>query len=764
MKRDRKPYARYLQRALLHRIRNSLGRLLAEVAKKISVDPRGEEPESAKSAMSFEDQPITSPGEDRFGFDPLATALADSISKMESPHGTAIAVNGPWGSGKSSVVNLVKHYLRNGMKTGDLEIVDFKCWWFRGEEALTLAFFQELYAAMKPNVGKKAKKVIAKLGSQQLIKASPVVGSVLNVAAPGTGSIASAAMKAVGDFISQDKTVEKLHGELSEELSKGLKRYLIVIDDIDRLSPDEALLIFRLVKSVGALPKVFYLLAYDRHLAEKLVTERYPSEGPHYLEKIIQASFDLPEPLSLDKEFLRHLYRIIEEQEFEDKRYFDRLFERLIAPEIKTPRDLLRILNPLQVTWAAVKGEVDPTDFLCLETLRIQRPGLYGALRRNKSRLTVGAGRGPDSPEEYDKIFLESEPESERESLRSELKRLFPLLQSGWGGSGLGMSNSLEMDKHRRACSPKHFDTYFRFALSDEVLRMGEIKELIDHSGDPEFVRQAFRQAAKIKRPTGDTRAALLLEALRIHAEDVPERHIGSLLKAVYSIADDLVGQQERGLDAGVDGTTMADLLWLRKALTLRCASLEDKSAVLLEACQGANLGCLVFIAQSAYGEHYSSGNALPSTPGNTLMTREHTNKLKELAVKHIRKATADGSLINCPLLDGVLLWWGDMTGSDEAARSWVSETIKEHDHAVARLARAFTGVSKAIVSNGEGVVARTEMMRRVVDLDEFRTCVERALEGGCLELEDCEALQAFQDAWQRGVAIANGQKTSNVP
>ena len=702
--------------------------------------------------VEFEDQPIDSPKEDRFGFDPLAKAIADSVTNMKAPHGTVLAVNGPWGSGKSSVVNLVKHYLRNGMKAGDLEIVDFKCWWFRGEEALTLAFFQELYAAMKPAESDQAKEVIAKLGSQLLIKTSPVVGSVLNVATPGAGSIASAAMKAVGDFISQDKTVEKLHGELSKALKDGSKRYLIVIDDIDRLSPDEALLIFRLVKSVGALPKVFYLLAYDRHLAEKIVTERYPSEGPHYLEKIIQASFDLPEPLSLDEEFLRRLHGIIEEQEFEDKRHFDRLFEQLIAPEIKTPRDLLRILNPLQVTWAAVKGEVNPTDFLCLETLRIQRPGLYGALRRNKSRLTQGTIRLYDSnssPEEYNKIFLESEPESERERLRSGLKRLFPLLQSGWGGSRPGMSNSLEMDKHQRACSPKHFDTYFRFALSNDVLPKRQIDELIAHSGDPEFVQQKFRQAAKIKRPTGDTRAALLLEALTTHAEDVPEENIGNFLKAVYSVADDLVGQQERGLDAGVDGTTTEKLLDLHTVLTLRYAALEGKSAVLLEACKGAALGCLVFIAQKAYREHDPSGNESPRTPGRTLTTREHTDKLKELAVKHIRKAAADGSLINCPLLDGVLLWWEYMTGSDEEARSWVSDTIRD-DHAVARLARAFTGVSKTIVSNGEErVVARTEM-GRVVDLDEFRTCMERALEGKCLEPEDREALEAFRNAWQR--------------
>jgi predicted KAP-like P-loop ATPase len=89
------------------------------------------------------------------------------------------------------------------------------------------------------------------------------------------------------------RQAEKLHAELTRVLYEQKKRFLIVIDDIDRLAPEEALLMFRLVKSIGRLPNVIYLLVFDRHLAEAIVAERYPSEGAHYLEKIIQAGFDM---------------------------------------------------------------------------------------------------------------------------------------------------------------------------------------------------------------------------------------------------------------------------------------------------------------------------------------------------------------------------------------------------------------------------------------------------------------------------------------
>ena len=36
------------------------------------------------------------------------------------------------------------------------------------------------------------------------------------------------------------------------------------------------------------------MLTFDRDLAERVVAERYPSEGPHYLEKIVQAAFEVP--------------------------------------------------------------------------------------------------------------------------------------------------------------------------------------------------------------------------------------------------------------------------------------------------------------------------------------------------------------------------------------------------------------------------------------------------------------------------------------
>ena len=219
---------------------------------------------------SYNDKPISDPSEDRFGIDPFAKALATSPEKMQAPEGTVVALNGPWGSGKSSAVNLVRHHLKASVDNDELTIINFACWWFRGEEALALAFFRELYAGLGPSLGAKFKKHLPKLGAR-LLRAGSVVGPAIDLAGgAGAGTVASGAMNWVSGLIEDKDSVEKLHAQLVKSLAGQDKRFIIVIDDIDRLAPDEALLIFRLVKSVGRLPNVIYLLVFDRALARRL--------------------------------------------------------------------------------------------------------------------------------------------------------------------------------------------------------------------------------------------------------------------------------------------------------------------------------------------------------------------------------------------------------------------------------------------------------------------------------------------------------------
>ena len=712
----------------------------------------------------FDDKPIKLPDEDKFGFKPLAETIADMISNMKAPEGTVIAINGQWGSGKSSLINLIRNHLCDATDRGDLKIVDFKCWWFSGSEALTIAYFRELYSAMKPSLTWKT-KIPLKIALSKL-------GRYLSLVNVG---IAGKIISTIGKILVQANTVESLHRKLSCTLADMDSKYLIIIDDIDRLSPDEAMLIFRLVKSVGGLPNVMYLLAYDRQLAEKIVTEHYRSEeGAHYLEKIVQASFDLPVPsrTMLAKEFLTRLDNVIEEREFGDGDYFRSLFAEMIAPEIKTPRDLIRILNPLKVTWPAVKGEVDSADFLCIETLRVQRPELYRALRSNKDDLTktesgeeaMSRGYHSHSPSEdsetqpykhpqaqtYEDIFLNREPEAERERLRRGLMLLFPALARTWSPSNYRDDDPDTWERQRRVCSPKHFDTYFRFALPDDILSSSEITELISGAGNPEFIKRSFLDAVQEKLSNGATRASLLFDALRIHASEIADEHVEILLKSVYSIAYDLAVNEGNRNNMSILRRIEQQLWALTSALTVT-RPLETRSVILVNASTEMPLGWVVFLARWVYVEPRTRNNLPEILPGERLVTSEYASKLKSVAIRRIREAVLDKSLFDSPHLRDILIWWKGAGNYEEEIGMW-ARPVPRNDVAVARMARAFTDVSPETMleySAGSQHIL-TDTLKHFVDLEKFRNRAEEIVRAGKLNEEDLNDLRDFLDVSQK--------------
>lgn len=59
----------------------------------------------------YDDVPIQTPDQDNFGLSAFADALTASIRGLKAPVGTTLALNGKWGSGKSSAINLIQHYL-----------------------------------------------------------------------------------------------------------------------------------------------------------------------------------------------------------------------------------------------------------------------------------------------------------------------------------------------------------------------------------------------------------------------------------------------------------------------------------------------------------------------------------------------------------------------------------------------------------------------------------------------------------------------------
>ena len=95
------------------------------------------------------DNPSDSAGADTLGRTPIALRFADLVLSLDVSQGMVVGVLGPWGSGKTSFINLA----RTGIANAEVPILDFNPWMFSGAEQLVASFFIELSAQLKLRPG-----------------------------------------------------------------------------------------------------------------------------------------------------------------------------------------------------------------------------------------------------------------------------------------------------------------------------------------------------------------------------------------------------------------------------------------------------------------------------------------------------------------------------------------------------------------------------------------------------------------------------------
>lgn len=701
----------------------------------------------------FNDSPIERREDDRYGVHAFAEALATSLLGIAKPVGTTIAVTGPWGSGKSSAVNLIRAELRE-RKDDTLSVFDFKCWWYRGEEAIALAFLQELNSALKTSLGDKVKDLVPEMG-RHVLQAGPVLGSAVALATTsGWGALVAGSAAFANRFFPDKPSLEKTFRKLSKTLSSQDKRILIIIDDIDRLAPDEALGVFRLVKSIGRLPNVMYLMVFDRALAEAAVTERFPSEGPHFLEKIIQASFELPPPTPSDLH--NALLAAFQERcgvpDEEHLVRFMNLFYDVVVPYLTTPRHVTRLINAFTVTWPPVANNVSHADYLALETLRLYEPLLYTAIRQRRDIVTSASQGGSRDKARFDP-FLVGVPEDRHERLQVALQRLFPAFEEI---TYSGFRESWESE--RRVCLAKHFDTYFKMSLSDDTLSGREIRELLDRADDKRFIQERLQRAATQIRRDGKSMVPVVLDELTSQGRQIAKEKVSAFFSAVFEIVDtiDRKEDEERGF---ATATTSLRVHWLIRRVTDDRFTLEEKSAVYVAATEQASLGWLVDFVSSAYDDHYPrQGREVDLS--TALTTKEALPALVDRALKSLRLAAQDDSLLHRRDLMYCLYRWREFAGDGGTEmRAWLADRM-QRDDVLVQLARALTSESWTTGLGGFGSLGDRVSRRNIrvsirsdfdlFDPDQFRIALERIARERRQPAEDLEAVRVFLDAWAK--------------
>ncbi len=343
-----------------------------------------EEPEVTETEVEMIDQgdsPISSLDQDRLGRRPFAEALAAEIMAAPAARGYVMGLTGPWGSGKTSILNMTVDALKD-----EAVVVQFNPWMFSGTEALVSSFFEEIGKQLDSR-DSKLKGIADKLATYGHLL-SPLVSLI------GAGTAVSGASEML-EKLAARPSVFVQRQELRTLLAALDRRLVVIVDDVDRLRPQEILDIVRLVRLVGDFPNTLYLLAFDRGRVEECLGEGNAERGRAYLEKIVQVTHIVPVAREPDVTtiFLGGLQHLVDTAPTGplDLGDWQNIFAFVVRPLLATPRGARRLLGSLSMTMRLVGDEVAMADLIGIEAVRVLRPAMFEAIISVADHLSAEA-------------------------------------------------------------------------------------------------------------------------------------------------------------------------------------------------------------------------------------------------------------------------------------------------------------------------------------------------------------------------------------
>ena len=247
----------------------------------------------SKKTTGIADKPAL---EDKFKIQKYINGLAAFIKDCEVP--MTIAVQGDWGTGKTSIMEMVRK-----------ELTGVKCVWFNtwqysqfnmGDQ-LPLILLSSLLEKITEGSGHSNAKENAKKAIKTILKMGmTVVNNVTNGATEGVDNC----LFSEGEEVSLPEAIGKLKDSFQNAINeicknKNLDRIVVFVDDLDRLNPGKAVELLEVLKLFLDCDKCVFVLAIDYGVVSRGVSEKYgdligEEKGRSFFDKIIQVPFKMP--------------------------------------------------------------------------------------------------------------------------------------------------------------------------------------------------------------------------------------------------------------------------------------------------------------------------------------------------------------------------------------------------------------------------------------------------------------------------------------
>lgn len=474
------------------------------------------------------ERPISRAAEDRLDRATFANRVASVLSERPGADSVVVGLYGPWGDGKTSALSMIKEALG---ADPSVVIVEYNPWFFSSDtEAITRSFFLTIGEALEQS-GFFSKENVGELLA--------TYGGII----PKVGDAA----RKLGEAMSL-KQLTNVRDHVERILERHQKRVVVFVDDIDRLDRKEIQTLFKLVRLSGDFPYTSYVLAFDDSVVTDALAEAYgggdTQAGRRFLEKIIQVPLHLPpaNPETLRTMVFESCDRVLTASgiELDETRTheFANLFATGFQHVLTTPRQVKLYDNALTFAVPMLKDEINVTDQMLIEAVRIFHPTVYAFIRDNSGRFLKAPEREQRQQRQEvgailrDVLGAGALTEDAFRALERVIEHLFPRASR----MGYGSEWDETWSKEKRICASGYFRRYFAYAVPAGDLADAAVTEIVAAAerGDGDRLSEIWLEA-KENRATDQ-----LISKLRLQEDTVPIDAIPGLALLVAGLSDQI--------------------------------------------------------------------------------------------------------------------------------------------------------------------------------------------------------------------------------
>lgn len=327
--------------------------------------------DASNSSYISADVPISTEKEDVLNRKYFVENLKDII--LDYPldeQSIRICIDAQWGYGKTSLFNLLKEKLER--KKDIVAYINFNPWYYNNEESA----LKGLLKLLSNTISNQDPYPSTNDDTDELIKT--IVGGVCNKFLGITFEI----------LFEKDKNIQKSLKSISESVKKTGKKYVIFIDDLDRLDGSAIKNILKVIMILSEIRGLIFVIAAS---TEHICANKDKEISKKYIEKIMTVILPIPRinHAQIKEYFYKEFYEIIKGENFSLKE------KEEIEARIKTNnflslknlcnlRNIKRLLGTFELLYKPLAIEINVVDFIFIVYLYIFFPEMVAEIYDNK--------------------------------------------------------------------------------------------------------------------------------------------------------------------------------------------------------------------------------------------------------------------------------------------------------------------------------------------------------------------------------------------